>query len=104
VPENLAASVARAEALRPLLPEGVSMAEMALRFVISNPDVSTVIPGMRRAGHVDSNIAASEAGPSRGAGDQAPGTPLGPEADEVEPVTVDRNSAVQLPLRWKRLG
>jgi len=63
VPENLAASVARAEALRPLLPEGVSMAEMALRFVISNPDVSTVIPGMRRAGHVDSNIAASEAGP-----------------------------------------
>jgi len=63
VPENLAASVARAEALRPLLPEGVSMAEMALRFVISNPDVCTVIPGMRRAGHVDSNIAAGEAGP-----------------------------------------
>jgi aryl-alcohol dehydrogenase-like predicted oxidoreductase len=63
VPENLAASVARSEALGPLLPEGVSMAEMALRFVISNPDMSTVIPGMRRSGHVDSNISASEAGP-----------------------------------------
>ena len=63
VPENLAASVARAGALRPFLPEGMSMAEMALRFIISNPDVCTVIPGMRRAGHVDSNVAASEAGP-----------------------------------------
>jgi aryl-alcohol dehydrogenase-like predicted oxidoreductase len=63
VPENLAASVARADALQPLLPPGASMAEMALRFVLSNPDVSTVIPGMRRAGHVESNTAAAEAGP-----------------------------------------
>jgi aryl-alcohol dehydrogenase-like predicted oxidoreductase len=35
---------------------------MALRFILSNPDVSTVIPGMRKVEHVDANIAASDAG------------------------------------------
>jgi aryl-alcohol dehydrogenase-like predicted oxidoreductase len=63
VPENLEASVARADALKPLLPAGVTMAELALRFILSNPDVSTVIPGMRKAGNVEANTAASEAGP-----------------------------------------
>jgi aryl-alcohol dehydrogenase-like predicted oxidoreductase len=63
VPENLKASVARADALKPLLPEGVSMADLALRFILSNPDISTVIPGMRRLANVEANVAASEAGP-----------------------------------------
>ena len=63
VPENLKASVARADALKPLLPAGVSMADLALRFILSNPDVSTVIPGMRRLANVEANVAASEAGP-----------------------------------------
>jgi aryl-alcohol dehydrogenase-like predicted oxidoreductase len=63
VPENLKASVERAERLRPLVPAGSTMAEMALRFILSNPDVATVIPGMRRPEHVRSNLAASDAGP-----------------------------------------
>ena len=63
VPENLAASVAHADALKPLLPPGVSMAEMALRFILSNRDVSTVIPGMRKVAHVESNVTAGAAGP-----------------------------------------
>ena len=63
VPENLKASVAHADALKPLLPAGVSMAELALRFILSNRDVSTVIPGMRRLANVEANVAASEAGP-----------------------------------------
>jgi aryl-alcohol dehydrogenase-like predicted oxidoreductase len=63
VPENLTSTVARVEALRPLLPEGMSMAEMALRFILTNPDVSTVIPGMRQQSNVEANIAASAAGP-----------------------------------------
>jgi aryl-alcohol dehydrogenase-like predicted oxidoreductase len=63
VPENLLPSVERAEALRPLVPAGATMADMALRFVLSNPDVATVIPGMRRPAHVRGNIAASDAGP-----------------------------------------
>jgi aryl-alcohol dehydrogenase-like predicted oxidoreductase len=63
VPENLAASVAHADALKQVLPAGMSMADMALRFILSNPDVSTVIPGMRKAAHVESNTAAAAAGP-----------------------------------------
>lgn len=60
VPENLSASVDRAEALRPLIPEGMDMAEMALRFILANPTVSTVIPGMRKLRHVEANITASD--------------------------------------------
>jgi aryl-alcohol dehydrogenase-like predicted oxidoreductase len=63
VPENLAESVAHADALKPLLPAGVTLAEMALRFILSNPDVSTVLPGMRKAHNVEANAAASDAGP-----------------------------------------
>ncbi len=63
VPENLASSVAHADALKTLLPDGMSMPDLALRFILSNPDVSTVIPGMRKAGHVESNAAAAAAGP-----------------------------------------
>lgn len=60
VPENLHASVDRAEALRPLIPEGMTMPEMAMRFILSNPDVGTVIPGMRKDRHVQQNIGTSD--------------------------------------------
>jgi len=63
VPENLNASVDRAEALRPLIPAGLTMAEMAMRFILNEPTVSTIIPGMRKEKHVRENIAASDAGP-----------------------------------------
>jgi aryl-alcohol dehydrogenase-like predicted oxidoreductase len=59
VPENLESSVAHADALRPLVPKGMTMPEMALRFVLSNPSISTVIPGMRKPAHVKLNCAAS---------------------------------------------
>jgi aryl-alcohol dehydrogenase-like predicted oxidoreductase len=62
VPENLKASVERAEALRPLMPEEMTMPEMALRFILSNPDVSTIIPGMRKLKNTEMNIATSDAG------------------------------------------
>lgn len=60
-PENLIPSVERADALRPLIPENSTLAEMALRFILSNQTVSTIIPGMRKIKHVEANIAASEA-------------------------------------------
>ncbi len=63
VPENLRESVEHAEALRPLVPAGMSMAEMALRFILSNEDVSTVIPGMRSPERVARNAMAAERGP-----------------------------------------
>jgi len=60
VPENLAASVDRAEALRPLIPDGMTMPELALRFILEHPVVSTIIPGMRKVRHVEANIASSD--------------------------------------------
>jgi aryl-alcohol dehydrogenase-like predicted oxidoreductase len=69
VPENLNASVDRAEALKELLQEwnrehstNITMPELALRFILSNPNVSTIIPGMRKLSHVEANISASDAG------------------------------------------
>jgi len=64
VPENLFPSVERAGALKPLAATaGITMPEMALRFILSNANVNTTIPGMRKLAHVDANIAASDAGP-----------------------------------------
>lgn len=63
VPQNLIPSVERADALKPLVPTGMTMPEVALRFILDNPTVSTIIPGMRKLKHVESNIAASDAGP-----------------------------------------
>jgi aryl-alcohol dehydrogenase-like predicted oxidoreductase len=40
-----------------------SLAEIALRFTISDPAVSTVIPGMRTVRNVERNAAVSEKGP-----------------------------------------
>jgi aryl-alcohol dehydrogenase-like predicted oxidoreductase len=60
VRENLLSSVEHADALRPLIPKGMSMAEMAIRFILSNEDVSTTIPGMRRLRNVESNMSCSD--------------------------------------------
>jgi aryl-alcohol dehydrogenase-like predicted oxidoreductase len=60
VPENLNASVDHADALRPHIPAGMTMPEMALRFILSNPDVHTTIPGMRQLRNVEANTAVSD--------------------------------------------
>jgi aryl-alcohol dehydrogenase-like predicted oxidoreductase len=62
-PENLIPSVERADALKPLIPQGSSMPDMALRFILGNSAVSTIIPGMRKVANVENNIAASDRGP-----------------------------------------
>ena len=62
-PENLAATVERVERLEPLIPAGSTLPELALRFILSHPAVTTVIPGMRKLRHVEANLAASDAGP-----------------------------------------
>jgi len=63
VPENLIPTVEHVDALKPLVPNGSSMPDMALRFILANPDVGVVIPGMRKPSHVKSNIAASDSAP-----------------------------------------
>ena len=60
VPENLNSSVEHADALKPLLPQGMTLPEMALKFILSNTDVSVTIPGMRRIKHVAANMNAGD--------------------------------------------
>ncbi len=62
VPENLISSVEHADALKLIVPEGMTMPEMALRFILGEPAVTTIIPGMRKSDHVRANLAASDAG------------------------------------------
>jgi aryl-alcohol dehydrogenase-like predicted oxidoreductase len=63
VPENLIPTLERVEALKPVVPAGMSLPEMTLRFILNHPEVSTIIPGMRKLKNVEANIAASDAGP-----------------------------------------
>jgi aryl-alcohol dehydrogenase-like predicted oxidoreductase len=42
---------------------GMSLPELALRFILAHPAVTTTIPGMRRRKHVDANLAASDKPP-----------------------------------------
>jgi aryl-alcohol dehydrogenase-like predicted oxidoreductase len=62
--DMLRKTVERVEKLRPLV-EGAasSLARGALRFCLSQPAVSTVIPGMRSVHQADENTAASDDGP-----------------------------------------
>lgn len=57
---RLAETLARVERLAPLLPDGMDMAEMALRFILEHPAVSTTIPGMRQLANVQRNLAVSD--------------------------------------------
>jgi aryl-alcohol dehydrogenase-like predicted oxidoreductase len=86
VPENLNASVDHAEALRPLIPPGMTMAELALRWILANPTVSTIIPGMRKPRNVEANTAVSD------------GVPLDPELlDRLKEHRWDRS-----PTAWSQ--
>jgi aryl-alcohol dehydrogenase-like predicted oxidoreductase len=62
-PANLAQTLTRVEELKKIVPPGMTLPEMSLRFILSNPDVGTTIIGMRKLAHVKENIAVSDAGP-----------------------------------------
>ena len=78
-PPNLHQTLERVAPLTELASTwGASMPDTALRFILSHPAVTTVIPGMRKPAHVDANMATS-------------GKPL--PADSVERLR---------PFRWNR--
>jgi aryl-alcohol dehydrogenase-like predicted oxidoreductase len=62
-PDKLRTTLERVERLRPLVSAGASLPDLALRFILHHPSVSTTIPGMRRVGHVEANLAAAQAPP-----------------------------------------
>jgi aryl-alcohol dehydrogenase-like predicted oxidoreductase len=49
--------------LAPLVPEGATMAQWALRFVLDQPGLSVVIPGARNPAQASGNAAAAELAP-----------------------------------------
>jgi aryl-alcohol dehydrogenase-like predicted oxidoreductase len=61
-PANLDATLERVKKLKAIVPPNMTLPEMALRFILSNPIVSTTIAGMRKPEHVRQNIAASDKG------------------------------------------
>jgi aryl-alcohol dehydrogenase-like predicted oxidoreductase len=61
-PKNLNATLDRVDRLREDLPPGMTLPELAIRFILSNPVVSTIIVGMRKEEHVRGNVALSDAG------------------------------------------
>jgi aryl-alcohol dehydrogenase-like predicted oxidoreductase len=58
--ENLTPTLERIERLKPVVPADMTMPELALRHILQNLDVSTVIPGMRKLKHVEQNVAVSD--------------------------------------------
>jgi aryl-alcohol dehydrogenase-like predicted oxidoreductase len=58
--DHLAATLARVDRLTPLVPDGMDLPELALRFILEHPAVSTTIPGMRRPRNVERNLAVSD--------------------------------------------
>ncbi|MFT3890739.1 MAG: aldo/keto reductase [Anaerolineales bacterium] len=46
--------------LRPLVPEGMSLAQMAIRWILMHPAVTCAIPGGRRPSQVEENVRAAD--------------------------------------------
>jgi aryl-alcohol dehydrogenase-like predicted oxidoreductase len=62
-PANLKTTLARVDRLMPLVPAGSTLPDLALRYILHHPAVSTTIPGMRKIRNVEANIASSDAPP-----------------------------------------
>src|SRR5690349_14682079 len=62
-PDRLDETLDRVDAVTRDVPPGMTLPDLALRFILGNPDVTTVIPGMRRPAHVEGNVAVSGAPP-----------------------------------------
>lgn len=61
-PKNLNETMDRVDRLRAEVPAGMTLPEMALRFILGHRAVSTIIVGMRQPEHVRANLALSDEG------------------------------------------
>ncbi|MEJ2287268.1 MAG: aldo/keto reductase [Deinococcales bacterium] len=76
------------EELKPLVPRGATLAQLALRWILMHPAVSVVIPGARRPDQVHDNVRASEL------------PPLPPEAMQRVRQVYDAHIRAQVHERW----
>ena len=51
------------EKLKPLVPHGATMAQLALRWILSFPEVTAAIPGAKKVTQVDENVRAADLPP-----------------------------------------
>ena len=58
------------EELKPFVPEGATLAQLALRWILEFPAVTCAIPGAKRPAQVAENIAASDLPPLSAGGDE----------------------------------
>ena len=58
--ETLPPTIERVQRLKPVVPDGMDLPELALRFILEQSAVSTTIPGMRKPRHVERNASVSD--------------------------------------------
>ena len=64
MPKTHAATLPRVEKLKQFAADHeMTLSDLALRFILSHPAVTTTIPGMRREHHVAANLQAGNADP-----------------------------------------
>jgi aryl-alcohol dehydrogenase-like predicted oxidoreductase len=61
--KNIEETLPRVAAVQKLVPPESTLPDLALRFILHHPAVSTTIPGMRKVRNVEANLASSDAGP-----------------------------------------
>lgn len=52
-------SIDRLDQIKQILPAGMSLSELALKYILQNDVVSTVIPGMSKINHAKQNLEVS---------------------------------------------
>jgi aryl-alcohol dehydrogenase-like predicted oxidoreductase len=62
-PAHIRETLPHVERLKTIVPDGMPLPELALRFILHHPAVTTVIPGMRKLSNVRANLAASDGRP-----------------------------------------
>jgi aryl-alcohol dehydrogenase-like predicted oxidoreductase len=61
--EHLRQTVPHVDRLKAIVPPGMTLPELALRFILHHPAVTTVIPGMRKLSNVRANLGTSDGHP-----------------------------------------
>jgi aryl-alcohol dehydrogenase-like predicted oxidoreductase len=59
-PDNLRQTLDRVEHVQQDVPAGMTLPQLALRFILEHPAVSTTIPGMRKPAHAAENTGVSD--------------------------------------------
>jgi aryl-alcohol dehydrogenase-like predicted oxidoreductase len=76
------------EELRPFVPAGMTMAQMALRWILMFPEVTCAVPGAKRPSQADDNVSAAGL------------PPLSEETMQKVREVYDRNFRAEMPELW----